>query len=81
MSQDEFTKLFKYVQEIDTRTRRMEENMVTKEDHNRLVNAVDAYAKQAEDYMQEMLALSHKVDRLERWINQIAAKTGVKLEY
>ena len=31
-----------------------------------LTNAVDAYAKQSETYMQEMLALSHKVDRLER---------------
>lgn len=46
-----------------------------------LTVTVDAYAKKADDYMQEMLMLSHKVDRLERWIQQMSAATGVKLEY
>jgi chaperonin cofactor prefoldin len=41
--------------------------------------AVDAYAKQSETYMQEMLALGHKVDRLEQWILKVAEATGVKL--
>lgn len=74
MSEDEFTKLFKYVQEhlgsIETRL----EDTATKEQVNDILNAVDGYAKQAETYMQEMVALAHKVDRLERWINEIAAK-------
>jgi len=43
--------------------------------------AVDAYAKQAETYMQEMLALGSKVDRLERQIEQIAEHLKLKLEY
>jgi hypothetical protein len=30
-------------------------------------------------YMQEMLALGHKVDRLEQWILKVAEATGVKL--
>ncbi len=42
-------------------------------------NAIDAYAKQTEIYMQEMLALGHKVDRLEQWILKVAEATGVKL--
>ena len=29
--------------------------------------------------MQEMLALGHKVDRLEQWIMKVAEATGVKL--
>ncbi|HET8708664.1 MAG TPA: hypothetical protein VFL85_00105, partial [Candidatus Saccharimonadales bacterium] len=32
--------------------------------------AVDAYVKEAETYMQEMLALASKVDRLEKQIEQ-----------
>jgi len=44
-----------------------------------LQKAVDGYAKQADTYMQEMLALSHKVDRIERWVHKIAEETGVKL--
>jgi predicted RNase H-like nuclease (RuvC/YqgF family) len=43
--------------------------------------AVDAYAKQSETYMQEMLALSNKVDRLEKQIEQIAEHLNIKLAY
>jgi uncharacterized protein YlxW (UPF0749 family) len=81
MSQDEFTKLFKYVQKIELLVDHINENMATKEDLNNLTNTVDGYAKKVDDATQEMLMLAHKVDRLERWINQIAAKTGVQLEY
>lgn len=44
-----------------------------------LQKSVDAYAKKADTYMQEMLALPHKVDRIERWVMKIAEETGVKL--
>lgn len=43
--------------------------------------AVDAYAKRADAFFQEMVMLSHKVDRHERWLHQIAEKLDVKLEY
>ena len=81
MSQDEFTKLFTYMQKEFKSINERLDNTASKQDLNRLVDVVDAYAKQADTYMQEMLALSHKVDRLERWINQIAEQTGVRLTY
>ena len=56
-------------------------NLSTKEDFNKLLSAVDAYAKRADTYFQEMVALSHKVDRHEKWIQQLAEKLGMKLEY
>lgn len=43
--------------------------------------AIDSYASQAETYMQEMLALGQKVDRLERQIEQIAQHLNLKLSY
>jgi len=46
-----------------------------------LQTSVDAYAKKADTYFQEMVMLSHKVDRHEKWIKQIAEKLGIKLEY
>ena len=46
---------------------------------NQLQGSVDAYAKKADTYFQEMVMLAHKVDRLEKWIHQIAEKTGVRL--
>lgn len=79
MSQDEFTKLFKFMQKEFASVHAQLEKTATKAELNTLTNAVDAFAKQSETYMQEMLALSHKVDRLERWIMKIAEETGVKL--
>jgi len=46
-----------------------------------LYSAVDAYAKKADAYFQEMVMLAHKVDRHEKWFQQIAEKLGIKLEY
>ena len=56
-------------------------NLSTKEDFDNLLNTVDTYAKRADTYFQEMVALSHKVDRHEKWMHQIAEKLGIKLEY
>jgi uncharacterized coiled-coil DUF342 family protein len=53
----------------------------TKEDFNNLMNAVDSYAKKADTYFEEMVSLSHKVDRHEKWLHQVAEKLGLKLEY
>lgn len=37
--------------------------------------------KKRDTYFQEMVMLSHKVDRHEKWIKQLAEKLGIKLEY
>ncbi len=64
------------------------EEIATKEDFDELrkdfaelQTSVDAYAKKADTYFQEMVLLSHKVDRHEKWFHQIAEKLGLKLEY
>lgn len=46
-----------------------------------LQGSVDAYAKQVLELTQEHLMLARKVDRMEAWIQKVAAKTGVKLDY
>lgn len=79
MSEDEFTKLYKFMQAEFKTIHEQLSYTATKEELNNLTNAVDAFAKQSETYMQEMLALGHKVDRLEQWILKVAEATGVKL--
>lgn len=59
----------------------IKERMATKVEVNKLLDAVDAYMKQGEDYRQEMLMLARKIDRHEKWILQIAEKLGMKLEH
>jgi hypothetical protein len=60
MSKDEFTKLFKYMQAEFKKIHDQLEQTATKEELDRLTGAVDAYAKQSETYMQEMLAKVYK---------------------
>ena len=52
-----------------------------RENFSNLQASVDTYAKKADSYFQEMVALSHKVDRHEKWMHQLAEKLGIKLEY
>ena len=56
-------------------------DLATKEDINKVLSSIDAYAKKADAYFQEMVMMSHKVDRLEKWVSEIAKKIGMKLEY
>lgn len=51
-----------------------------RKDFRQLQGAVDGYAKKADSYLQEMMMLGRKVDRLERWIIQIAGATGIRLK-
>lgn len=55
--------------------------LATKEEFSDLQSAVDAYAQKADAYFQEMLMLSQKLDRHEKWLHQVAEKLGIKLEY
>jgi len=48
-------------------------------DFRELQTAVDGYMVKADKYFQEMLMLAHKVDRLEKWILQLAEKVGIQL--
>ena len=56
-----FSELIEY---LDEKFRRIDEKFdETKKDFVDLQTSVDAYAKKADTYFQEMVMLSHKVDR------------------
>lgn len=52
-----------------------------RKDFSDLQTSVDSYANKADAYFKEMVMLTHKVDRHEKWLQQIAEKLGIKLEY
>ncbi len=52
-----------------------------RKDFSDLQTSVDSYANKADTYFKEMVMLTHKVDRHEKWIQQLADKLGIKLEY
>jgi hypothetical protein len=81
MSKDEFTKLFNYVQDMRREMNERFEETASKKQVDGVISTLDGLAKQILEQNQEHLMLSHKVDRMEDWIQQIAQKTGVKLTY
>jgi len=76
---NDFSELIQYLDDkftnVDKRLTELDNNF------NKLTNAVDAYAQKADTYFQEMVMLSHKVDRHEKWLLEIAEKLGIKLKY
>lgn len=59
--------------QIEARLTKLEES------HNRLMNTIDGFVKRIDDYETELAARDHKIERLERWIEQLASNAGVKL--
>jgi len=76
---DKFTKIDTKFVDVKQRLIGLDEKKADKEDINNLMTAIDSYAQKADTYFQEMVMLAHKVDRLDRWIHQIAEKVGIKL--
>lgn len=46
-----------------------------------LASSVDNYGKRADVYYQEMLVLNHRVNRHENWIQILAKKLGINLDF
>ncbi|MFH0952544.1 MAG: hypothetical protein V1838_05215 [Patescibacteria group bacterium] len=79
MTNNDYSELIEYIDgkftEVDKRFDKIEN------DFSNLQTAVDNYVKRADTYFQEMVVLSHKVERHEKWLHQIAEKLNVKLEH
>ena len=75
----DFSELIEYLDKKFGETNQRLDNL--EEGFRILQTSVDGYAQKADAYFQEMVALSHKVDRHEKWLLQLAEKLGVKLEY
>ena len=47
--------------------------------YDHLVNSIDGFISRIDTYVTELAARDHKIARLERWIEDIAKKTGVPM--
>lgn len=78
MTEDQFTKLFKYMEkgfsDIDKRFEMVDKRF------DLLTNIIDGYAGKIDTYAQEMAAMDHKINRLEKYIQVLADKAGVDLD-
>ena len=77
----EISELIEYLDQKFTKIESALAVKADKADIQNLLDAIDGYAQKADTFFQEMVMLSHKVDRHEKWIREIAKKLGVELEY
>lgn len=71
-----------FAERVDERFNRLEERVdKLEEGQARLIDTLDRFLKRLDDIEADNTARDAQLARLERWIEQVARKTGVKLEY
>jgi uncharacterized coiled-coil DUF342 family protein len=79
MSDDQFTRLFKYMEEFRADfNHHMEES---RREHADIRAAIGELSAQVKDYHEETMVIKHQLDQMREAIKQIAAETGVKLKF
>ncbi|MDP2934167.1 MAG: hypothetical protein Q8N59_00130 [bacterium] len=66
---------------IDRTLTDLKETKAEKKDVQDLVNAIDKLTKSMSIYHDEYVVLTAKVDKHEKWFQQVADKLGLKLNY
>ena len=81
-SKESVEKLTVKVIDLDSRVQDLTGRMVTLEESvHALTTAIDHLAKAVDDLRIEYSAMAMQLSRHEKWIQQLAEKLGVKLEY
>jgi hypothetical protein len=79
MSEDEFTRLFKYMAERFDKVDKELEEKANKTDIHRVYDLLDKVIKQQEIDNDERLVMGYQLERLDRWVHEVARKIGYEL--
>ena len=79
MSEDEFTKLFKYMTERFDKIDNSLEEKASNADMQRVLGLLDELAKRQGISDDERLVMGHQLERLDRWTHELAKKIGYEL--
>lgn len=64
MKDDQFNKLFNYLQKLDKRLQHVEENMATKDSIDHLIATMDSFIKRIDNNETELAARDAQFERL-----------------
>lgn len=79
MNDDQFDKLFTYLQKLDKRLQYVEENMATRDSIDNLINTMDDFIRRITDSEDDQAARDAQWNRLLEWAREVSKKTGVPL--
>ena len=81
MTEDQFTKVFKTLMDVSKDVAAIKETMATKTQVNAVYDLLDKNITEHQRQEEERAAMASQLTRLERWVKEIADKTGVTLKY
>lgn len=79
MAEDEFTKLYKLMSGRFDKIDKALEDKADKEDIKRIYDYLDRVIKQQEINNDERLVMGYQLERLDKWVHEVADKIGYKL--
>lgn len=79
MSDDQFTKLFRYVEEFRSEMNTKLDEKASQQSLDRLTNTIDTFIKRLDDSETEQAAPNAQFERLVEWTKEVSKKTGVPL--
>lgn len=80
MNDDQFTNLFKYVEEFRTEVNTKLDQKASQDSMERLINKLDGFVKRLDDNETEQSARDMQFERLLEWAREVSKKTGIPLK-
>ena len=80
MSDDQFTKLFTYMQDEFKAVKDKLDQKSSQESLDRLTNTIDSFVKRLDDAEIEQASRDLQFERLLSWAREVSAKTGIPLK-
>lgn len=80
MAEDEFTRLFTYMQDQFGAVNKKLDEKASQASLDRLTNTIDGFVKRLDDSEIEQAARDHQFEKLLVWAHKVSEKTGIPLE-
>jgi septal ring factor EnvC (AmiA/AmiB activator) len=80
MRDEQFTKLFTYMEKRFKTIEAKLDEKASQSSLNRLMNTIDAFIKRLDDAEIEQVARDRQFERLLAWARKVSDKTGIPLE-
>jgi len=80
MNDEQFTKLFKYIEEFRSEVNTKLDQKASQDSMERLLNTLDGFVKRLDDDKTEQSARDVQFERLLEWAREVSRKTGIPLK-
>lgn len=80
MNDDQFTRLFKYIEEFRTEVNIKLDQKASQDSMERLISTLDGFLKRLDDIETEQSARDLQFERLLEWAREVSKKTGIPLK-